>query len=110
MCQLNALIRELTEAFATRYEEPPSHEDFEVLKDMQSNNAPPSYLHSNAAFKYQKHLDDLVAGNWPVDGFRCYLDTNPWPSSDQSHGQLIGTASNKKRVREQGKLELLKPV
>src|ERR1700729_423635 len=65
--QLDALIRELTEAFAVRYEEPPSDEDFKTLKDMQSNNAPPSYLHSNAAFKYKRCLYDLVAPSWLVD-------------------------------------------
>ena len=58
---LDKLIRELAEAFTARYEEPPSDEDFKTLKDMKSNNAPPSYLYSNAAFKYQKHLNDLVA-------------------------------------------------
>ena len=103
--QLNALIRELTEAFAVRYEEPPSANQFDVLNQMRSSNVPSSFLEENTAFKYQKHLDDLVARNWLVDVFRRYLDTNPWPSSDQSHGQLIGTGSNKKRAREQGKLE-----
>ena len=48
--QLDALIEE---PFAVRYEKPPSDEDFETLKDMKYNNAPPSYLYSNAAFKYQ---------------------------------------------------------
>jgi hypothetical protein len=42
---LDKLIRDLTEAFAAHYEEPPSDEDFETLKDMKSNNAPPSYLY-----------------------------------------------------------------
>ena len=37
--QLDALIRDLTEAFAVRYEEPPLDDDFEILKDMQTNNA-----------------------------------------------------------------------
>src|ERR1700689_2914639 len=61
--QLDALVRELTEAFAVRYEEPPSGDDFETLKDMQTNNVPSSYLHSNAAFKYQKVLADLETPN-----------------------------------------------
>ena len=77
---LDKLIRELTEAFAVRYEEPPSHEDFETLKDMQSNNAPLSYLYSNAAFKYTKRLDDLAARSWLVDTFRCNLNADFWPS------------------------------
>jgi hypothetical protein len=107
--QLDALIRELTEAFAARYEEPPPHGDFEALKDMQSNNAPPSYLHSNAAFKYQKHLDDLATPSWLVDTFRRHLNADPWPPSDKPQGQPIGTGSGKKRAREQGKLELRIP-
>ena len=57
------------------------------------------------AFNYQKCLDNLVAQNWLVDTFRCYLDTDPWPPSDEAQGQLIGTGSNKKQAREQGKLE-----
>jgi hypothetical protein len=103
--QLDSLIEELTEAFAVRYEKPPSANQFDVLNQMRSSNVPSSFLEENTAFKYQKRLDNLVARNWLVDVFRRYLDTNPWPSSDQSHGQLIGTGSNKKRAREQGKLE-----
>jgi hypothetical protein len=61
---LDKLIEELTETFAVRYEKPPSDEDFKTLKDMQSNNAPPSYLYSNAAFKYKKCLYDLTAPSW----------------------------------------------
>jgi hypothetical protein len=106
---LDKLIEELTEAFAVRYEKPPTANQFDVLNQMRSSNLPSSFLEENTAFKYQKRLDDLVARNWLVDVFRRYLDTNPWPSSDQSHGQLIGTGSNKKRAREQGKLELRIP-
>ena len=107
--QLNALIRELTEAFAARYEEPPSADQLQALYRAQAANIDPSILSGLTAFNYQKRLDNLVARNWLVDVFRRYLDTNPWPSSDQSHGQLIGTGSNKKRAREQGKLELRIP-
>ena len=107
--QLDVLIRELTETFAARYEEPPSDEDFETLKDMQSNNAPPSYLYSNAAFKYQKRLDDLVAPNWLVDTFRRHLDIDCWPPRDKAQAQPIGIGSSKKRAREKGKLEVRMP-
>jgi len=106
---LDALIRELTEAFAARYEEPPSDEDFETLKDMQSNNAPPSYLYSNAAFKYKKRLYDLTAPSWLVDTFRRHLNMDCWPLSDKARGQPSGTGSGKKRAREQGKLEVRIP-
>ena len=74
--QLDALIRELTEAFTTCYEEPHPHGDFEALKDMKSNNAPMYYLHSNSAFKYQKCLDDLATPSWLVDTFHRYLNAD----------------------------------
>jgi hypothetical protein len=32
-----------------------------------------------------------------------------WPPSDEAQGQPIGTGSSKKRVREQGKLEVRIP-
>jgi hypothetical protein len=57
------------------------------------------------AFGYQKRLDDLAAPSWLVDTFRRYLDTDPWPASDKARGQPIGTGSNRKWAREQGKLE-----
>lgn len=84
---LDTLIEELTEAFAVRYETSPPHGDFETLKDMQFNNAPPSYLHSNSTFKYQKRLDDLATPSWLVDTFRRHLNVGrgykefPSPSS-----------------------------
>jgi hypothetical protein len=103
--QLDKLIRELTEAFAARYEEPPSADQLQALERAQAANIDPSIMSGLTAFNYQKRLDDLVARNWLVDVFRRYLDTDPWPPSDQTQGQLIGTGSNKKRAREQGKLE-----
>ena len=102
---LDKLIRELTEAFAARYEEPPSADQLQALKRAQAANIDSSIMSGLTAFNYQKRLDDLVARNWLVDVFRRYLDTDPWPPSDEAQGQLIGTGSNKKRAREQGKLE-----
>jgi hypothetical protein len=102
---LDKLIDELTETFAVRYEKPPSGDDFKTLKDMQTNNVPSSYLHSNAAFKYQKRLDDLVAPNWLVGTFRRHLDADPWPPSDKARGQPIGTGSHNKLARQQDMLE-----
>ena len=104
--QLDALIEE---PFAVRYEKPPSDEDFETLKDMKYNNAPPSYLYSNAAFKYQKHLNDLVVPSWLVDTFRHHLNADFWLPSDEARGQPIGTGFSKKQAREQGKLEVRIP-
>jgi hypothetical protein len=79
----------------------PSHEGFEALQDVKSNNAP---LHSNAAFRYQKGLDEQhQAGLWIPS---VHLNADPWPPSDKARGQPICTGSGKKWAREQGKLEL----
>jgi len=107
--QLDKLIRELTEAFAVCYEEPPSAEQLNVLNQMLSSNVPPSFLHENTAFKYQKHLNDLVTPSWLVDTFRRHLNADFWPPSDEARGQPIGTGSSKKRARDQGKLEVRIP-
>jgi hypothetical protein len=102
---LDALIEELTEACAVRYEKPPSAVQLQALERAQAANIDPSIMSGLTAFNYQKRLDDLVAPSWLVDTFRRYLDEDPWPPSDEARGQLIGTGSNKKRAREQGKLE-----
>jgi hypothetical protein len=102
---LDALIRQLTETFAARYEEPPSADQLQALERAQAANIDPSIISGLTAFNYQKRLDDLVAPSWLVDTFRRYLEADTWPPSDEARGQLIGTGSNKKRAREQGKLE-----
>jgi hypothetical protein len=107
--QLDALIEELTKAFAVRYEKPPTANQFDVLNQMQSSNVPPSFLEENTAFKYKKRLYDLTAPSWLVDTFRRHLNIDCWPPSDQARAQLIGIGSSKKRVREQGKLEVRMP-
>ena len=102
---LDALIRELTEAFAARYEEPPSARDLQALQDVRVANVPESVITNLPALSYQKHLDDLAAPSWLVDTFRRHLDAEPWPLLDKAQGQPIGTGSSKKRAREQAKLE-----
>jgi hypothetical protein len=102
---LDNLVRELTETFAVRYEEPPTANQFDVLNQMQSSNVPSSFLEENTAFKYQKRLNDLVAPSWLVDTFRRHLNMDCWPPLDGARGQPIGTGSSKKRAREQAKLE-----
>jgi len=103
--QLDALIEELTEAFAVRYEKPPSAEQFEALERAQAANIDPSIMYGLVAFNYQKRLDDLATPSWLVDTFRRHLDADPWPPSDEAQRQPIGTGSSKKRAREQAKLE-----
>jgi hypothetical protein len=102
---LDKLIRELTEAFAARYEEPPSARDLQALEDALEAHVPESVMTNLPAFGYRKRLDDLAAPSWLVDTFRRHLDADTWPPSDGAQGQLVGTGSNKKRTREQGKLE-----
>jgi hypothetical protein len=101
---LDKLIRELTEAFAVRYEEPPSAKDLQALEDAQIANVPESVMTNLPAFSYRKRLDDLAAPNWLVDTFRRNLNADFWPSSDKFREQPIGTGSSKKRAREQDKL------
>ena len=108
--RLNAIIRELTEAFAARYEEPPSAEDLQALEEALAANLPSAILAGLTAFKYQQHLDNLAAPSWLVDTFRRHLDADPWPPSDKARGQLIGTGSDKKRARVQAKLESRIPL
>ena len=102
---LDKLVEELTEACAVRYEMPPSARDIQALEDALEAHVPESVMTNLPAFSYRKRLDDLAAPSWLVDTFRRYLDTYIWPPSDEAQGQLIGTGSNKKRAREQGKLE-----
>jgi hypothetical protein len=102
---LDKLIEELTEACAVRYEKPPSDDHILGLERARADNVDPSIMRLLPAFDCQKRLDDLVAPSWLVDTFRRYLDADTWPPSDEARGQLIGTGSNKKRAREQGKLE-----
>jgi hypothetical protein len=61
--ELDALIKELTEAFAARYEEPPSAKDLQALEEALAANLPPSIMAGLTTFKYQQHLDNLAAPN-----------------------------------------------
>ena len=104
---LDALIRELTEVFAARYEEPPSADQLQALERAQAANIDPSIMSGLTAFNHQKRADDdLVAPSWLVDTFRRHLNADFWPPSDEARGQPIGTGSSKKRAREQGTLEV----
>ena len=103
--QLGALIEELTEAFAVRYEKPPSDDHIRGLERARAGNVNPSIMRLLPAFDYQKRLGDLAAPSWLVDTFRRHLDAEPWPLSDKAQRQPIGTGSSKKREREQAKLE-----
>jgi hypothetical protein len=87
--QLDALIRELTETFTTRYKELPTANQLDVRNQMQLSGIPSSFLEENTAFKYQKHLNDLILPSWLVDTFRHFLDTDPWPPSKHEDSPLV---------------------
>jgi hypothetical protein len=106
---LDALIRELTEVFAARYEEPPSPEEITQLQSLKDRGLTDHDLRNDSILKYTKRVACLRSPDWLVDTFRRHLNAGPWPPSDKAKGQPIGTGSSKKRVREQGKLELRVP-
>jgi len=101
---LDKLIRELTEASTVCYEEPPTADHVQGLKQVWANNVDPSIMRLLPAFNYQQCLNDLAAPNWLVNMFRRNLNANFWPSSDKCREQPIGTGSSKKQAREQDKL------
>jgi hypothetical protein len=107
--QLDALIEELTETFAIRYEKPPSTKDLQALEDARVSNVPESVISNLPALSHRKRLDDLATASWLVDTFRHHLDADPWSLSDKAQGQPIGIGSGKKRARERAKLELRIP-
>ena len=114
--QLDKLIKELTAVFSVRYEDPPSAEDRQAIRDLQAHHdavkalVPESVTTLSAimaelpASRYQTRLDNLKALNWLVDTFRRHLGEGRWPLSDYADGQLIstGSSSGKKRARDVG--------
>jgi hypothetical protein len=107
--QLDKLIRELTEAFAARYEEPPSAEQINQLQRLRDKGLTDEELGNDVVLNYEKRMAFLKSPDWLVHTFRCYLSADPWPGSDKARGQPIGTGSSKKRAREQDKLEVRIP-
>ena len=107
--QLDALIEELTDTFAVRYEKPPTAEDLKALEYAETN-APEYVMTALPTFHYRKRLDNLASPNWLVDTFRHHLsDADSWPLSDKAQAQPIGIGSGKKRARDEGKLNLRIP-
>src|SRR6266436_5304999 len=105
--QLDKLIKELTEAFAVRYEEPPSTEQINQLQRLRAKGLTDEELgNDSVVLNYEKRMAFLKSPDWLVHTFRRYLDADPWPLSDKAQRQSIGTGSSKKRAREQDKLEV----
>ena len=82
--QLDALIEELTETFAVRYEKFPSAIDFQAILDAQTAKIPESIIAQLPAFSYLKRLGDVGTPSWLVDTFRRHLNAGPWPVSDNA--------------------------
>ena len=107
---LDALIDELTETFAVRYEKPPSPKQIAKFQRLRDKGITDDDLGDDSVtLNYTKRVACLRSPDWLVDTFRRHLNAGPWPPSDKAQGQPIGTGSSKKRVREQGKLELRVP-
>jgi hypothetical protein len=103
--QLDALVRELTEAFAVRYEEPPSAEQINQLQRLRDKGLTDEELSNDVVLNYEKRMAFLKSPDWLVHTFGRHLNADPWPPSDKARGQAIGTGSGKKRARERAKLE-----
>jgi hypothetical protein len=102
---LDALVRELTDVFAARYEEPPSAEQISQLQRLRDKGLTDDELGNDVVLNYEKRMASLKSPSWLVYTSRHHLDSEPWPLSDKAQGQLIVTGSSKKRAREQAKLE-----
>ena len=104
---LDALIDELTETFAIRYEKLPMANWLDMLKQMHSNSVPSYYLEEDAVFRYQKRLNDLISPSRLADTFRpSSHDKDHWPPSDKARGQPISIGSSTERVIERKRAEL----
>ena len=107
--QLDALIRELTEAFAVRYEEPPSAEQINQLQRLRDKGLTDDELGNDSVLNYEKRMAFLKSPDWLVHTFGRHLKADPWPLSDKARRQPIGTGSSKKRAGEDGKFEIRIP-
>jgi len=108
--QLDALIEELTEAFAVRYEKPLLAEQINQLRCLRDKGLTDKELgNDSVVLNYEKRMAFLKSPDWLVHTFGRYLDADPWPLSDKAQRQSIGTGSSKKRAREDGKLEVRIP-
>jgi hypothetical protein len=107
---LDKLIEELTEAFAVRYEKPPSAEQINQLQRLRDKGLTDEELgNDSVVLNYEKRMAFLKSPDWLVHTFGRHLKADPWPLSDKARRQPIGTGSSKKRAREGCKLEVRIP-
>jgi hypothetical protein len=97
---LDALIDELTETFAVRYEKPPSTDQINKLRRLRAKGLTDDDLGNDSVLNHTKRVASLKSPDWLVDTFRRHLNAGSWPPSDKAQGQPIGSGSSKKRVRE----------
>jgi hypothetical protein len=134
---LNLLLEELGEAFATRYHKPPSQADHNALeqldnkiraleKDIQESvvgvnsevldlrlalrDSNYAFRDSNYAFVYTKKMKLLSEKGWLVGVLRRHLESDVWPEDDTAEANFIGTGPLKKRNWEQSQLNARLPV
>src|SRR5882762_2525073 len=84
---LDALIKELTQTLAVRYEEPPSAEQINQLRRLRDKGLTDEELGNDSVLNYEKRMAFLKSPDWLVHTFRRYLDADPWPLSDKAQGQ-----------------------
>ena len=104
---LDALIKELTQTLAVRYEEPPSAEQINQLQRLRDKGLTDEELgNDSVVLNYEKRMAFLKSPDWLVHTFERHLSADSWPPSDKAQAQPIGTGFSKQRARERGKLEV----
>ena len=93
---LDALIGELTEVFAVRYEKPPSPKQISQLQRLRDKGITDDDLGNHVVLNYRRRVASLESPDWLVDTFRRHLNAGSWPPSDKAQGRSIGS---NKRVR-----------
>jgi hypothetical protein len=88
---LDKLIRDLTETFAVRYEEPPTNmatrADVEhniTVEDPDERERLSAAVANvlNSQTSYQERMKSLKERNWVEETFRRHLKADPWPTED----------------------------
>jgi hypothetical protein len=76
--ELDALIEELTETFAVRYEKPPSAEQIDQLQRLRDKGLTDEELgNDSVVLNYEKRMTFLKSPDWLVHTFRRFLDADP---------------------------------
>jgi hypothetical protein len=90
---LPALLKELTETCAVRYEERPPDETDNV--DEEENQ-----LNALLRKKYEQRLAALGSSDWMLETFRKALDGGGWPENDESRPNRLAAREIRGRKRK----------